>query len=620
MAVPKGRYDFSGWATRNDLKCSDGRTIRRDAFKDCDGDTVPLVWQHQHNYLENVLGHALLENRRDGVYAYGVFNDTPEGRAAKARVANGDITALSIYANQLTQQNGNVLHGKIRELSLVLSPANPGAYIEFPSLSHGDGSDSFDDVDECVIYTGMDIRLGNSLTHSYEEGESMDYEEIYDTLDDDQKELVDALVSQAAEDAADATADEYEDVIDEYEDALDDYEDAIADYEDAIGDEYDDEDNDDGYYDDDDEYYDDDDDVEHGDYYGETFMKHNVFDDNYYDDPDVLEHGDEEFMAFEQDVMRDIKRYGSFQDSFLAHAEEYGVENLDYLFPEYHNLDDTPQFIKRKTEWVKKVIDGVRHTPFARIKSLFANITGEEARAKGYIKGNRKKEEVFTLLKRVTTPTTVYKKQKIDRDDKLDLKNFKIVSWLQGEMKMMLEEESARVMLFPDGRPTDSEDHVNTNCIRPIWTDDDLFTIKKTVNSKQGEEFAETFINFVIKTRPEYRGTGKPLLFITEDTLTDMLLLKDGMGRKLYKSEQELVDIMRLGGIVPLPNEIVPTDFLGLEVNIGDYVVGTDNGGEVTWFDQFDIDYNQMKYLAEARFSGALTVPYSAIAYKKVTN
>ena len=608
-----GDFDFSGWATRNDLKCSDGRTIRRDAFKDCDGTVVPIVWMHQHDNLENVLGHALLENRKEGVYTYGKFNDSRLGIEAKRRVANGDIRSLSIYANQLKQNGGDVLHGVIRELSLVLSPANPGAYIEFPSLAHGEDGE----VDECFIYTGMDIHLGNSLKHSYEEGEIMDYEEIYDTLDDDQRELFDALMDQVADDAAEATADAYEEIIDDYEDTLDDYEDAIDAYEDAMDGDYDDDD--DEYYDDDDEYYDDDDDVEHGDYYGETFMKHNVFDDDqYYDDDDYLMHSDDVMMAFEDDVMHDIKRFNSFRESFLTHAEEYGIENLNYLFPDYHSLDDTPQFIKRKTEWVKTVIDGVRHVPFARIKSLFANITADEARARGYMKGGRKKEEVFTLLKRVTSPTTVYKKQKLDRDDKLDLKSFNIVSWLQAEMKLMLEEESARVIFFPDGRPTDSEDHVNTNCIRPIWTDDDLFTVKKTVDSVQGEALAETFISEAMRARSkEWKGSGTPNLYITETMVSDMLLLKDAMGRRLYKNLSEIAEFMRVGKIIPLPDEIVPTDFMGLMVNLDDYAVGTDNGGEVTWFDAFDIDYNQNKYLAETRFSGALTRPFSAVTFKK---
>ena len=615
MAVRRDRrtsnWDFSGWATRNDLKCSDGRTIRRDAFKDCDGMTVPLVYQHQHNFPENVLGHALLENRKEGVYAYGSFNDTEDGQRCKTLVEHGDITALSIYANNLKQQDGNVLHGVIRELSLVLSPANPGAYIEFPSLSHGE--DGY--ADECFIKTCTgEPFLVHSADYDYEEGDDMDYEEVYESLDDDQRELVDALVNQAADIASDETADAYEDIIDDYEDAINEYEDALdeAEYDD---DEY--YDDDDEYYDDDDEYYDDDDDdVEHGDYYGETFMKHNVFED--YDD-DYLMHSDEELMAFEEDVMRDMKRYGSFQDSFLAHAEEYGygVENLDYLFPEAHNLDDTPQFIKRKTEWVRKVIDGVKHTPFGRIKSLFANITADEARARGYMKGNRKKEEVFTLLKRSTTPTTIYKKQKLDRDDKIDLRSFNIVGWLKGEMRMMLEEESARCILFSDGRPKDSEDHVKEDCIRPIYTDDDLFTIKKNVTAVNGEDFAKTFINSVIKARSEYRGSGQPLLFTTESLLTDMLLLEDGIGRKLYDSARKLAETMRIDSIVPIPDEIVPTGFIGLEVNMSDYTVGTDDGGEVTFMDAFDIDYNQMKYLAEARFCGALTKPFSAIAYTR---
>ena len=617
----KSKWDFSGWATRNDLKCSDGRTIRRNAFADCDGQTVPLCFMHQHNYPENILGHALLENTDDGVYAWGSFNDTDEGRRAKELVRHGDITSLSIYANQLKQSGGDVLHGVIREVSLVTSPANPGAYIEYPSLAHGE---DFDEVDEAIIFNGMPISLDtDELAHSDNGGgsEDMDYEEIYDNMSDEQKELVQALVDNAAEIAADETANAYEDILSEYEADDDEY------YEDDEDEEYyEDDDDDDEYYEDDDdddeEYYDDDDDVEHGDYYGETFMKRNTFDTygNGYDDYDdgaFLSHADQE--AFETAVLHDMRRYGTFQDSFIAHAEElgYGIEDMEYLFPEPKDRHDTPKFIKRKTGWVKKVIDNVNHTPFSRVKLMFADITGEEARALGYLKGGRKKEEVFKLLKRTTLPTTIYKKQKIDRDDKLDLKNFKVVSWIEGEMKIMLEEECARAIMFGDNRAIDSEDHIDSDCIRPIYTEDDLFCVKKTVNTVPDEAFAKTFINEVISARPDYRGEGTPALYIRESIKTAIVLLEDKYGRPLYDSLDKVATKLEVSEIIPIPDVVCPSDFLAIEVNMDDYNVGTDAGGEVTWFDAFDIDHNQQKYLAETRFSGALITPFSAIAFKR---
>lgn len=590
-------YDFSGWATRNDMKCSDGRIIRRDAFKANNGQRVPLVWNHQHNDPNEVLGHALLENRDEGVYAYCKFNDSESGQTAKILVQHGDVDALSIYANQLKQQGPNVMHGNIREVSLVLAGANPGAFIE-SIIQHGEESD-----EEGIIYTGENIVLehagcGNSsdkkkkkkeLEHSKETDENEEnttmteevkkaegeetIADVFNTLTEKQKNVVYAIIGQALEDK----------------------------------DDYEEEDDDD--------------------------MKHNVFDNDNAQEG-VLSHSEMEA------IISDAKRYGSMKESFLAHSTDieyapnsqtYGINTPDYLFPEARNLNTPPEFIKREMGWVQKVINGVHHSPFSRIKSMFADITEDDARAKGYIKGKLKKEEVFGLLKRTTTPTTIYKKQKMDRDDVIDITDFDVIAWLKSEMRMMLDEEIARAILVGDGRNMSSDDKINEQHIRPIWKDEDLFTIKTTVDVNSNatpDQKAKAFIRSIIKSRKNYKGSGEPTLYTTEDMLTDCLLLEDANGRVIYDSVEKLKNAMRVKDIVTVPvmENLIRTDddgntlnLLGLVVNLTDYNVGADKGGAINMFDDFDIDYNQQKYLIETRCSGALIKPYSAIALELKT-
>lgn len=568
------KFDFSGWATRNDLKCSDGRTIRRDAFKDNNGQTVPLVWNHQHNDSMNVLGHALLENRDQGVYAYCTFNDTESGQNAKLLVEHGDVTALSIYANQLKQQGGNVLHGAIREVSLVLAGANPGAFID-SVLTHGETSD-----EEAIIYTGEDI----SLAHS-DEPEKKKEDAKEDTSEKEDKPMAEDNKEKTVQDVFDEMTEEQKNVV---------YAMIGMALEEQGGADDDEEDNSEG---------------------GNEDMKHNVFDQDQYQEENVLSHSDMET------IINDAKRYGSLKESFLAHAEDYGIDNIDYLFPDAKNVTPTPEFIKRDTDWVQKVMSGVHHTPFSRIKSMFANITEDEARAKGYIKGNLKKEEVFSLLKRTTTPTTIYKKQKLDRDDVIDITDFDVVAWLKAEMRLMLDEEIARAILVGDGRLSSSDDKINETNIRPIVSDDALYTIRKKVSVAHGatdDVKAKTFIKAAIKARKDYKGSGNPTLYTTEDVVTDCLLLEDTTGRRLYNSVNDLATTLRVKEILTI--EVMEGvkgpeggALMGIIVNLADYNVGADKGGAVNMFDDFDIDYNQQKYLIETRCSGALIKPYSAI-------
>ena len=574
------KFDFSGWATKANLKCSDGRTIMKDAFKHNDGQTVPLVWNHQHNDPNEVLGHALLENREEGVYAYCSLNDTETGKTAKLLVQHGDVVALSIYANQLKQNMNNVIHGNIREVSLVLAGANPGASID-SIIMHGEESQ-----EEAVIFTGEDITLAHAedetsdeetITHAdkedkeekMEENKKMEENEtvadVFNTLSEKQKTVVYAMIGQALEDASNKNKN------DESEG-------------------------------------------------GDETMKHNVFDQNDQNNENVLSHD-----AMET-IINDGKRYGSLKESFLAHADEYGITNIDYLFPEAQTLNKTPEFIQREMGWVQKVMNGTHHSPFSRIKSVFADITEDEARARGYMKGNLKKEEVFSLLKRTTTPTTIYKKQKLDRDDVVDITDLDVVAWLKSEMRMMLDEEIARAILVGDGRLSSSDDKINESNIRPIYNDEELYTIQATVtvaSNATADEKAKAMIRAAIKARKDYRGSGSPTFFTTEDVLTDALLLEDTMGHRLYKNAGEVADAMRVKEIVTVPvMENVKGknggDLLGIIVNLADYNVGADKGGAVNMFDDFDIDYNQQKYLIETRCSGALTKPKSAIAI--VTN
>lgn len=566
-------YDFSGWATRNNVRCSDGRTILKDAFKHNDGQIVPLVWNHDHNDPLNVLGHALLENRDEGVYAYCTFNDTDAGRNAKALVEHGDVTALSIYANQLKQQGPNVLHGAIREVSLVLAGANPGAFID-SIIRHGEESD-----EEAIIYTGEELVLEhsqNTIVNDKNLDEVKDnftppsgnkektVQDVFDTLNEEQKTVVYALIGQALDESNQNENNEKE---------------------------------------------------------GNDNMKHNVFDQDQKEKENVLTHADMETIISEG------KRYGSLKDSFLAHTAQYGIDHIDYLFPDAKNVTNQPDFIKRDDSYVQKVLRGVHHTPFSRIKSTHANITADEARAKGYIKGHLKKEEVFTLLKRTTTPTTIYKKQKMDRDDIIDITDFDVVAYIKAEMRMMLDEEIARAILVGDGRSTSSDDKIPETNIRPIAKDEDLYTIKAPVAvAKDATEdaIAKAFIRTVIKSRKEYKGSGSPTLFTTEDMLTNCLLLEDNNGRIIYDSVDKLATTLRVKEIVPVEvmegvtrtvsSKNLP--LMAILVNLNDYYVGADKGGAINMFDDFDIDYNQEKYLIETRISGALVKPYSAIAFE----
>lgn len=572
------KFDFSGWATRNNLKCSDGRTIMKDAFKSNDGQVVPLVWNHQHNDSENVLGHALLENRDEGVYAYCSFNDTSRGRDAKTMVEHGDITALSIYANKLKQNGSNVIHGAIREVSLVLAGANPGAYID-SIMSHGEDSD-----EDAVIYTGEPIALyhaeenveteekivENEVVHSEDKTSEneKDPKEIFDTLNEEQQDLVYKLVGKALNEGKSDENNKEDD----------------------------------------------------------NMIKHNVFEANEETNETVLSHADME------NLFKRGKQLGSLREAVdeLCHAGTYGIDEIETLFPDAKNLNNPPEFIKRDMDWVSTVMNGVHHTPFSRIKSMFANITEDEARAKGYIKGKLKKEEVFSLLKRTTTPTTIYKKQKLDRDDTIDITDFDVVAWLKAEMRMMLDEEIARAILVGDGRLASDDDHINESNIRPIWKDEDLYTIKTAVTvpaDATDDDKAKAMIKAAVKARKNYKGSGNPVLYTTEDFLTDCLLLEDTQGYRLYKSVDELATAMRVKKIITVPvmENLTRTDsesktrtLMGLIVNLNDYNVGADKGGAVSMFDDFDIDYNQMKYLIETRCSGALTKPYSAIALELV--
>ena len=590
------KYDFSGYATRNDLKCSDGRTIRAGAFKECAGKVVPLVWQHQHGDPMNVLGHAVLEERDDGMYSYCSFNDTEPAKQARQLVLHGDVNQLSIYANKLVQKNGDVLHGAIREVSLVIAGANPGAMIDNIAMAHGEDGES----DEAIIYNNDFIdNLGGDLEDNSEEtiehseeviehadsedkkeekemptedsGKEKTVQDVIDTMNEEQKKVMMYLVGVAAEKGGEKENDENE---------------------------------------------------------GDEDMKHNVFDgsDEYTGSADQNELTHSQIET----IISDGKKYGSLRDSFLAHADDYGIKDIDWLFPEAKTFTDKPEFISRKMEWVSTVMSGVHKSPFSRIKSMFADITEDEARAKGYIKGNLKKEEVFSLLKRTTTPTTIYKKQKLDRDDIIDITDFDVVAWIKAEMRVMLDEEIARAILVGDGRLSSDDDKINEDNIRPIWKEADLFCIKKEVTiGADDDATAKNFIRAAIKSRKDYRGSGNPVLFTTEDFLTDMLLLEDSIGHKLYKTEAELATALRVSKVVTVPvmenltrtvtksGQAYTNTLMGIIVNLNDYNVGADKGGAISMFDDFDIDYNQQKYLIETRCSGALTKPFSAIVLEK---
>ena len=614
----KVKYDFGGWATRNDLLCADGRTIRQNAFADNDGQTVPLVWMHQHNEPSNVLGHALLENRPQGVYAYCSFNDSDAGRNARELVSHGDVSSLSIYANKLKQHRGNVYHGVIREVSLVLAGANPGAYIEELSVEHSDDGD----ISEAELYNDIEEL---DLVHEEPEEEPEEYEDEEEYEEDEETEEYE----EDEEDEGDIAHAGMEDSMDEnmtVQDVLDGMtEEQLNVMYFMIGKALENADT-----------------AQHAMLEDlEDSMKYNVFDEE--SQGGVLTHADMDL------IFSDAKRLGSLRDAVMAHQENgvlahasdeqgaylydhadpankirYGVADIDYLFPDYKNLNTTPEFIQRKNDWVTAVMNGVHHTPFSRIKSQFADITMDEARAKGYIKGNLKKEEVFSLLKRTTDPQTIYKKQKLDRDDVVDITDFDVVAWIKGEMRIMLDEEIARAILIGDGRLSSDDDKISADHIRPIWTDSDLFTIKKTVNeANTTDDTVKDIIRAVVKARKDYRGSGNLTAFMSEDMLADTLLLEDGFGHALYADEQAICRKLRCNRIVTVPQFENLTDTNGnkvaiIMVDLKDYNVGADKGGSVNMFDDFDIDYNQQKYLIETRCSGALTKPYSAMVFSIV--
>ena len=574
-------YDFSGWATRCNVKCSDGRTIMKDAFVDNDKTTVPLVWQHNHTDADNVLGHALLENRAEGVYAYCSLNNTPEGKRAKELVQHGDICSLSIYANQLKQTGGNVIHGLIREVSLVLAGANPGARIMDVNIAHGDNADG----DAYIFNASETLDIGTEvedIEHSdnNKEGENMPNKEeqkeikvehadegndeetiqdVFDTLTEKQKKVVYAMIGMALEDKENGNAQE------------------------------------------------------------DKEMKHNAFDtSNEADNKTELMHS--EVLA----AIEDAKKSGSMKDAFISH----GITNVDTLFPEVQAVNKTPELIARDTNWVSVVMGGVKHTPFSRVKSTAANITADEARARGYIKGKQKISEVITALKRTTLPTTVYKLQKMDRDDVIDITDFDVVAWLKQEMRGMLDEELARAFLIGDGRDGSDDSKINEQNIRPILGDNATYTVTRTLTRTSGEtdsDFAKDFIKDVVKSRKEYKGSGNPILFTTEDLLTEMLLIEDKIGHRIYKTEAELATALRVSKIVTVPvfeghkREVAGKNYalMGILVNLADYNVGADKGGAVNMFDDFDIDYNKYEYLIETRCSGALVKPYSAITFEE---
>ena len=559
-------YDFSGWATRNDLRCADGRTIRKNAFADCNGKTVPLVWNHNHSDPECTLGHVLLKNENDGVRCYGWFNDNPTSKTAKECVKNGDITALSIWANQLKQTpSRDVLHGDIKEVSLVLAGANPGAFIDDIAV-HSDEADG-----EAYIYTDDSLELyhadepaketkqEDTKVAEEETKEGKTLQEVYDSMSEDQKTATAILVGYAVKAKLSEKSDD-SDTTNE----------------------------------------------------GDDNMKHNVFEND--KSADVIKHSDDaEVMA----AVADAKRYGSMKESFLAH----GIEDVEWLFPDDHVMDVPPKIIDNDQSWVSVVMNGVKHVPFSRVKSMYADLTEEDARAKGYIKGAYKKEQVFGLLKRSTSPTTIYKKQKMDRDDMIDITSFDVAAWLKSEMRSKLNEEIARAILIGDGRLSSSDDKINEQCIRPIISDDDLFTIKRQVSVRSADTSdvrAKAAIKEIIRSRKDYKGSGTPTFFTSEDMLTEMLLLEDDIGRPLYIDEAALARKLRVSKIVTVPqmeglNGPKNGALVGIIVNLVDYMVGADKGGAVNMFDDFDIDYNAQKYLIETRCSGALITPYSAI-------
>lgn len=603
-------YDFGGWATKNNIKCSDGRTILKDAFKQNDGQKVPLVWNHQHNDPSEVLGHALLENREEGVYAYCKFNNTESGQTAKSLVTNGDVDKLSIYANRLKTHMNNVMHGCIREVSLVLAGANPGAFID-TVISHGEDAEA---EEEGIIYTDEHIEtIEHSDDESDKKGETdmedenkkVDEEkkdennektiqEVFETLNEEQKNAVYAIVGQALEHSDDSEDESKDDSKDESED-------------DSENKDNDSEDN-----------------SENNNDEGEEDMKHNVFDNDKNND-EVLQHS--EILA---SAIQDAKKYGSLKESVIEHAAINNITDIGKLFPDATALNKEPIMIEKDQTWVGKIINTIKHTPFSRVKVTMGKMTEPQARAKGYIKGNKKTNIQMAALNRIVTPTTVYIKNEIDRDDVIDITDFDVVAWQKREMRKELDKELALAALLGDGRDISDNDKINEQNIIPIIKDVDTFTIKYTItegvdykqannSASNNDSFTKGIIRAAIRSRKEYKGSGSPTFFTTEDYLTDMLLIEDQNGRRIYESLDQLALALRVKEIVTIPEmeQEAYKDIVSVIVNMADYTMGADKGGSVNMFDDFDIDYNQMKYLMETRCSGALTVPYSAIVLKK---
>jgi len=592
--VTDNTFDFSGWASRNDIKCADGRTIRQNAFADQDGSVVPLVYNHNHDDMSQVVGHVVLENRKEGVYCRGKFNDTESGNLAHSLVSNGDIRSLSIYANKLKQDsNKNVIHGVIREVSLVLAGANPGAFIDNVVIAHSDGT--CDELpEEAEIFHGEDglvlkedeEELEHKAPEKGDSGSSKEPErkdnmadktikDVVDSMTEEQQQILYFLVAKASKDAA--------------EKAL---KDAAAKDNKTNSDE------------------------ESGE---EEKVKHNVFDN---DDSTVQETSYEEDRdTIIHDAFEDVRnhKFNSLKEAVIAHADQdYGIQNIDILFPDAKSITDSPEFLKRETAWVGAVISGTHHSPFSRVKSVFANITADEARARGYTKAHKKLDEVMSLLKRATTPQTIYKRQKLDRDDIIDITDFNVVTYLKGEMRIMLDEELAGAVLVGDGRLSSSDDKISEEHIRPIANDDDLFSVKVKVDDVTNETTAKALVRSIILANKDYRGSGNKTLVIKESALTNMLLIEDGIGHLLYPSETTLATTLRVNKIVEVPDEIFERSEvkpIAIVVDFNDYNIGADKGGEVNMFDDFDIDYNQMKYLMETRCSGALIRPFSALVF-----
>lgn len=591
------KFDFSGWATKNDLTCSDGRTIKHNAFKENDGQRVPLVWQHGHNAVDNVLGHALLENRDEGVYAYCAFNDTSGAENAKELVKHGDVKALSIYANRLDQRGADVIHGNIVEVSMVLSGANPGALIDNVALEHSDGSWT-ESEDEAVIYSGL--TLSHDSGETTEDTESMDEDEVYDeddltvadvleTLDDDQRLAVAALIEEISGDV-DAEDEDFDEDFDEDEEFDEDY----------------------------DEDYDED--AEHGDSGGDTLMHSNIF------EGDARNHmGPHLSHADEEQIFAEARQPGmTLRTAVLAHAADYGIKNPELLFPDATNLDPEPQRIMRENSWVSKVLQGAKHSPFSRVKTQWSNLTADDLRAKGYVKASRKKDVVYEVANRKTEPTTVYNKTKIDRDDVLDITTFNVVAWMQQNLRMALEEELARAVLIGDGREVSNPDKIKETNIRPIWKDDELFSHKVLIDK---DAKTPDIIDAVRRSRKFYKGSGMPVLFTTNAFVCDMLEIKDINQRYIYETKQAVANALNVSDVIEV--EVMEgakrevggktQNLLGIIVNMQDYTLGADKGGETSFFEQFDIDFNQQKYLLEARCSGSLTKYKSAIVIEKAT-